>query len=83
MSLSHVLSELVSVPFAEFLRLKDLTQNLIQYIVHSIAMVTEDTPTLQGLQATRLFLNSLGRFGNAPFLYPIFGVGELPQAFCR
>ena len=37
----------------------------------------------QGLQAAKLFLNSLGRFGNAPFLYPIFGGGELPQAFCR
>lgn len=38
---------------------------------------------LQGLQAAKLFLNSLGRFDNAPFLYPVFGGGELPQAFCR
>ena len=37
----------------------------------------------QGLQATQVFINSLGRYGNAPFLFPIFGGGELPQAFCR
>lgn len=37
----------------------------------------------QGLKATQIFLNSLGRFGNAPFLCPVYGAGELPQAFCR
>jgi RAB protein geranylgeranyltransferase component A len=26
---------------------------------------------------------SLGRFGNTPFLWPMYGSGELPQAFCR
>ena len=29
------------------------------------------------------FLLSLGRFGNSPFLWPMYGSGELPQAFCR
>jgi len=75
--------EFVSLPYVEFLRLKELTPNLIQYIVHCIAMVNEQVPTLEGLKATQIFLNSLGRYGNAPFLYPIFGSGELPQAFCR
>jgi len=38
---------------------------------------------LQGLSVTHSFLHSLGRFGNTPFLYPVYGCGELPQAFCR
>lgn len=46
-------------------------------------MVGRKAPTLQALEATKIFLTSLGRFGNAPFLYPVFGVGELGQAFCR
>ena len=97
------LTESSSLTFGEFLKQKQLTPNLVQYILYSIAMVTEDTPTLEvhvkmifmaslfitscsflkGLQAIKVFINSLGRFGNAPFLFPIFGGGELPQAFCR
>lgn len=38
---------------------------------------------LEGLAATQKFLLSLGRFGNSPFLWPMYGSGELPQAFCR
>ena len=41
------LAEFVSLPYAEFLRRKDLTPNLIQYIVHCIAMVNEQVPTLE------------------------------------
>ena len=49
----------------------------------SIAMVDHATPLLQGLKSTRKFLSSLGRFGNTPFLFSMYGSGELPQAFCR
>jgi RAB protein geranylgeranyltransferase component A len=38
---------------------------------------------VEGLAATQKFLLSLGRFGNSPFLWPMYGSGELPQAFCR
>lgn len=75
--------EFVSMPYVDFLKLKDLTPNLIHYILHCIAMVNEQASTLEGLKATQIFLNSLGRFGNAPFLCPVYGAGELPQAFCR
>lgn len=32
-------------PFVEFLKSQDLTDNLIHFIIHSIAMVTIDTRT--------------------------------------
>ena len=34
-------------PFIEFLKYKKLTSNLIQFIVHAIAMVNDDTPTVE------------------------------------
>ena len=40
-------TEFVSLPYVEFLKRKDLTPNLIQYIVHCIAMVNEQVPTLE------------------------------------
>lgn len=46
-------------------------------------MVPPETKTVIGLKTTRSFLQSLGRYGNTPFIWPLYGVGELPQAFCR
>ncbi|NXY82959.1 RAE2 geranylgeranyltransferase, partial [Alcedo cyanopectus] len=70
--------------FAEFLGTQKLTPSLQHFILHSIAMVPEaDSTTLEGLQATKKFLQCLGRYGNTPFLFPLYGQGEIPQCFCR
>ncbi|NWJ04096.1 RAE2 geranylgeranyltransferase, partial [Crypturellus undulatus] len=70
--------------FAEFLGTRKLTPSLQHFILHSIAMVSEaDCSTLDGIQATRKFLQCLGRYGNTPFLFPLYGQGEIPQCFCR
>ena len=31
----------------------------------------------------QLYLLSVGRYGESPFLYPIYGLGGLPEAFSR
>uniref|UniRef100_A0A8C6Z188 Rab proteins geranylgeranyltransferase component A n=1 Tax=Nothoprocta perdicaria TaxID=30464 RepID=A0A8C6Z188_NOTPE len=70
--------------FAEFLGTRKLTPSLQHFILHSIAMVSEaDCSTLDGIQATKKFLQCLGRYGNTPFLFPLYGQGEIPQCFCR
>ncbi|XP_026166126.1 rab proteins geranylgeranyltransferase component A 1 isoform X2 [Mastacembelus armatus] len=70
-------------PYLDFLRDQQLGDNLQHFLLHSIAMVTEDTPTEVGLASTRHFLRCLGRYGNTPFLFPVYGLGEIPQCFCR
>lgn len=70
-------------PFEEFLSTRQLSPTLEHYILHAIAMVDDQTPTLQGLNAIQRFLESLGRYGNRPFLASLYGSGELPQGFCR
>ncbi|NXN54757.1 RAE2 geranylgeranyltransferase, partial [Rynchops niger] len=70
--------------FAQFLSTRKLTPSLQHFILHSIAMVSEtDCNALEGLQATKKFLQCLGRYGNTPFLFPLYGQGEIPQCFCR
>lgn len=69
--------------FIDYLRSKKLTDNLIHYVLYAIAMCTEDTPCMEGVARTQRFLSSLGRYGNTPFLWPMYGSGELPQCFCR
>lgn len=70
-------------PFWQFLQTKKLTENLQHFVLYSIAMVTKETCTEDGLKATQHFLRCLGRYGNTPFLFPLYGLGEIPQCFCR
>ncbi|XP_021937749.1 rab proteins geranylgeranyltransferase component A 1 [Zootermopsis nevadensis] len=70
-------------PFLEYLKSKKLTPNLLHYVLYAIAMATGTTPCMEGVARTQKFLNSLGRYGNTPFLWPMYGSGEIPQCFCR
>ncbi|CAH1777558.1 unnamed protein product [Owenia fusiformis] len=69
--------------FAEFLSIKKLSPNLQHYILNAISMATKQTPLKEGLSKTQKFLQSLGRYGNTAFLWPLYGSGEIPQCFCR
>ncbi|XP_018335207.1 rab proteins geranylgeranyltransferase component A 2 [Agrilus planipennis] len=69
--------------FHAFLKDQKLTANLIHYILYAIAMGTEKTSCRDGVERIKRFLNSLGRYGKTPFLYSMYGSGEIPQAFCR
>ena len=79
----HETIEFKEEPFVEFLKSKHLSENLQKFIIYSIAMVTPNTPTRYAINETRYFLNSLGHYGRSPFIWPLYGVGELPQMFCR
>lgn len=69
--------------FGDLLKKEKLTANLTHFVLHSIAMVEAGVSAGDGLRATKKFLSSLGRFGPTPFLWSMYGTGELPQAFCR
>ncbi|XP_007955890.1 rab proteins geranylgeranyltransferase component A 1, partial [Orycteropus afer afer] len=72
------------ITFSEYLKTQKLTSNLQYFVLHSIAMTSEATSTtIEGLKSTKHFLHCLGRYGNTPFLFPLYGQGELPQCFCR
>uniref|UniRef100_A0A4W4DNB7 Rab proteins geranylgeranyltransferase component A n=1 Tax=Electrophorus electricus TaxID=8005 RepID=A0A4W4DNB7_ELEEL len=70
-------------PFWEFLKSQKLTENLQHFVLHSISMADQEILTEEGLKATQHFLQCLGRYGNTPFLFPLYGLGEIPQCFCR
>ena len=78
-------TEWLDKPFEDFIKLKALflTENLRHFIQHSIAMANPSTTTRSALEDARKFIKSLGRYGNSPFLSPIYGCGELAQCFCR
>jgi len=59
------------------------------FIGHSMALYTTDEYVDQKGQAKdaveriRLYVNSMARYGKSPYIYPLYGLGELPQGFAR
>ncbi|KAL9109839.1 MAG: hypothetical protein Q9227_005542 [Pyrenula ochraceoflavens] len=59
------------------------------FIGHSMALYTTDEYiTTKGLaldtvKRIRLYVNSMARYGKSPYIYPLYGLGELPQGFAR
>ncbi|RMZ92528.1 hypothetical protein DV736_g241, partial [Chaetothyriales sp. CBS 134916] len=59
------------------------------FIGHSMALFPTDeylnTPgmALESVTRIRLYANSMARYGKSPYIYPLFGLGDLPQGFAR
>ena len=69
--------------FIDLMKQQKLTDNLIHYILHSMCMGNDSTTFTEGIKRIRAYLTSIGRYGNTPFLFPMYGCGEIPQCFCR
>ncbi|KAF7185865.1 Rab GDP-dissociation inhibitor [Pseudocercospora fuligena] len=59
------------------------------FIGHSMALYpTDDYIDRKGaakdcVERIRLYVNSMARYGKSPYIYPLYGLGELPQGFAR
>jgi Rab GDP dissociation inhibitor len=42
-----------------------------------------EKPVLESIKRIKLYSESLARYGKSPYLYPLYGLGELPQGFAR
>uniref|UniRef100_A0A0E0AHZ1 Guanosine nucleotide diphosphate dissociation inhibitor n=1 Tax=Oryza glumipatula TaxID=40148 RepID=A0A0E0AHZ1_9ORYZ len=60
-----------------------LDDNTIDFIGHAVALHKEDNYLTEPAIDT-LYAESVGRFqGGSPYIYPLYGLGELPQGFAR
>ncbi|KAL5990715.1 Rab GDP dissociation inhibitor beta [Asimina triloba] len=65
-----------------------LNANTVDFIGHALALHRDDCyldePALDTVKRMKLYAESLARFqGGSPYIYPLYGLGELPQAFAR
>ncbi|KAK0402929.1 hypothetical protein QR680_016619 [Steinernema hermaphroditum] len=64
-----------------------LDENTADFTGHALALYRDDKYKNEPFGATieriRLYRNSLARHQKSPYLYPLYGLGELPQAFAR
>ncbi|PIO34672.1 hypothetical protein AB205_0057850, partial [Aquarana catesbeiana] len=65
----------------------DLGQDVVDFTGHALALYRTDDylsqPCLETLNRIKLYSGSLARYGKSPYLYPLYGLGELPQGFAR
>lgn len=59
------------------------------FIGHSMALYQSDEyinnpgRARDAIERIRLYANSMARYGKSPYIYPLYGLGELPQGFAR
>ena len=64
-----------------------LETNTIDFVGHAVALFTNDDflekPAFETLEKMQLYFNSIGRYGDSPFIYPIWGLSGLAEGFSR
>ncbi|XP_011297710.1 rab GDP dissociation inhibitor alpha [Fopius arisanus] len=64
-----------------------LEANTQDFTGHALALHRNDDyisqPAINTVKRIKLYSDSLARYGKSPYLYPMYGLGELPQGFAR
>lgn len=59
------------------------------FIGHAMALYQDDSylntkgAAPEAIERIKLYGNSVARYGKSPYIYPLYGLGELPQGFAR
>jgi len=64
-----------------------LKPDTIDFVGHAMALRDNDsylsTPAIDTINRVRLYAESVLRYGNSPYIYPLYGLAEMPQGFAR
>jgi len=64
-----------------------LDENTISFTGHALALYPEDSylnkPAKEMIERSKLYAYSVSRYGNSPYIYPVYGIGGLPEGFSR
>ncbi|KAF9430214.1 Rab GDP dissociation inhibitor alpha [Entomortierella beljakovae] len=84
---THQNMDMASTPMSQVYKHFGLEPGTIDFIGHSLALHLEDSyidrPALETFERITLYMSSMARWGKSPYLYPLYGLGELPQGFAR
>ena len=79
--------DITKVPMRDVFKKFKLEDNTIDFLGHAVGLFRNDNylnePAIECLKKIQLYMESLGKYGDSPFLYPIYGLGGLPESFSR
>ena len=75
------------MPFKDYIKKFSLEPNTVDFIGHAVALYTNDDfleqKGINTVNKMQLYFNSFGRYGNSPFIYPVWGLSGLAEGFSR
>jgi len=64
-----------------------LDANTQDFIGHAMALMPDESyksmPAIGTVRAIQLYAYSLSQYGKSPYIYPVYGLGGLPESFSR
>ena len=79
--------DLNAMTMAELYASFGLEAQTIDFLGHAVALHIEDSyqskPAIDTCRKMVLYMESMGKYGDSPFLYPVYGLGGLPESFSR
>jgi len=84
---THADMDLDTVPMKEVYKYFGLEGGTQDFIGHALALQLNDDylerPAKETYERIILYMSSMARYGKSPYIYPLYGLGELPQGFSR
>eukprot|EP01105_Mastigella_eilhardi_P026307 TRINITY_DN7518_c0_g1_i1.p1 TRINITY_DN7518_c0_g1~~TRINITY_DN7518_c0_g1_i1.p1 ORF type:complete len:467 (+),score=152.07 TRINITY_DN7518_c0_g1_i1:64-1401(+) len=84
---THNNLDLTKMPMKDLYAKFGLEPDTIDFIGHAIALHPTDEyisqPAIESVKKIKLYFESLARYAKSPYIYPLYGLGELPQGFAR
>jgi Rab GDP dissociation inhibitor len=84
---THSGHNLQKMPMRALYKEFSLETDTIDFVGHAIALHRDDQyldqPAIDTVRKIRLYFESLARYSKSPYIYPLYGLGELPQGFAR
>lgn len=73
--------------FSEVIKKYGLETNTSDFIGHAVALYTNDDflekPMIDTMEKIKLYMTSIGKYGDSPFIYPVWGLSGLAEGFSR
>ena len=84
---THKKHDLKAMTAKELFKEFSLKGDTIDFIGHAMALFSSDVyldqPAIEVVRRCKLYIDSVLRYGNSPYIYPLYGLGEMPQGFAR
>jgi Rab GDP dissociation inhibitor len=79
--------DLFKQPMSELFEKFGVDANTQSFMGHAMALMRDESyisrPAIETVRAIKLYAYSLERYGKSPYIYPIYGLGGLPEGFSR
>jgi Rab GDP dissociation inhibitor len=79
--------DVTKAPMSELYTKFSLEPATQDFIGHSLALWRDEEyksmPAHATMERMKMYVDSMARFGKSPYIYPLYGLGELPQGFAR